>query len=264
MSITKDFSNGLWYEAITGTGTITVGDSGASVSISSPAGSSARSRYYTVGFAGETVSFSVMARNIPNGLSGFAGCWIDTPIDTIQNAQEIKSEDLQVYTVSAVVPSNVLGPQTIAFGVGSYSALDGSAEFLNPVITRSGSGVVMEGMLEFTNGGGWLLREDYANYNVGDIVWNDSDKTLLIKPSVAYAFTDNQGNNFRPVLQVTGSPDGNTTEVYSWNGSNTNVNGWCKIQACSHALAPAVPVNLSTTTNQTRFCSFRLTTVNNG
>jgi hypothetical protein len=265
MSITKDFSNGLWYEAITGTGTITVGDGGSSVSISSPAGSSARSRYYAIALPGEQLTFSVMARNIPNGLSGFAACFIDIPINTLQNTQAITSEDLQVYTVSAVVPSNLVGPQKIAFGVGSYSALDGSAEFINPVITRAGSHVVMEGFIQFADGGGWTLREDYLNYNVGDIAWNDSDKTLLIKPSVTYDFSEISGTNqFRPTLLISGSPDGNTTEVYSWTGSNTNSNGWCKIQACTHALAPAVPVNLSNATNQTRFCGFRLVMVGDG
>jgi hypothetical protein len=265
MSITKDFSNDQWEEVITGTGTITVQDSGASVLISSPSGSSARSRYYTVALPGETLTFTVQARDMPDGLSGNAGIWIDIPTNSLTNVQQVKSLDLQVYTVSAVVPFHLIGPQQVAFGVGSYAALDGSAEFINPCITRSGSHVVMEGMLNFPNGGGVSLREDYLNVNVGTITWNDSDKTYLIKPSEAFNFsTLGGGIQFRPILFISGSPDGNTTEVYSWAGSNTNASGWIKIQACTHLAAPAVPVNLSNATNQSRFCSFRLLMVGDG
>lgn len=265
MSITKDFSNALWSETITGTGTITVQDSGKSVLISSPAGSSARSRYYTNAMAGELLTFTVMARNMPDGLDGYAGIWIDIPINSVKNVQQVKSSDLQVYTVQAVVPHHLIGPQKVAFGVGSYGALDGSAEFINPVITRSGSHVVMEGMLQFNDGGGWELRDDYLNFNVGTITWNDSDKTVLIKPSIAFDFNVSGEIQYRPLLFITGASDSNFSKrVYSWTGSNTNANGWIKIQACDHKVTPPVPVNLSTSTDGVRYCSFRLVMVGDG
>jgi len=261
MSITKDFSNDLWYESITGTGSITVNDGGASILISSPAGSTARSRYYTMAFAGEKVTFSVMARNMPDGLDGFAGIWIDIPIGDLINVQQVMSEDLQVYTVEAIVPYHLIGPQKIAFGVGSYSELNGSAEFINPVITRSGSHVVMEGFIEFADGGGFILREDYLNYNVGLLEWNVSDQTLKISPSVAYDFQETGGTNqFRPLLTIAGAPDGNNTVVYSWTGSCIGFNAQVKLQACSSTS----PIDLLNATNQTRFCGFRLVMVGDG
>lgn len=267
MSITKDFSNNSWYKTVTGSGvgSVTVGNSGATVSISSPTGGSARCRYFTNVLPGEKVTFSIQARNVPAGLSGYAAMFIDSPLGSLRNVQLITSDDLQVYTISAIIPYHLVGPQKIAFGIGSYTSLDGSAEFLNPVITRSGSNVVMEGMIQFNSGGGWSVREDYLNYNIGTITWNDADKTVLIKPAIDYQFAETGSTNeFRPILFITGSPDQNTNEVYSWSGSNTSYRGWCKIQACTHAAAPAVPVNLSNATNGNRFCSLRLVMVGNG
>lgn len=259
MSITKDFNNDLWDKDITGTGTVTVGDSGASILISSPSGSTARARYYTVGWPGERLTFTVLARNVPSALTGHAGIFIDSDIGALKNVQQIKSEFLQMYTVEIVVPFHVVGPQRIAFGVGSYSTLDGQAEFMNPVINRSSNGVIMEGMLEFAAGGGWLLREDYQNYNVGAITFDAVSKTLRVNPSVPYNFQDQSGHQFRPIVQVTGAPDGNTTQVYSWTGSVTGITSIVSIQACA-----STPVDLAGGTVAKRFCSFRVTTVGSG
>lgn len=265
MSITKDFSKDLWQEKITGTGNINVTEGGSVITIDSPVGNSARSRYHTIAFAGDKLTFTCVAKNIPvGGLNGFAGIWIDIPIDNLINVQEVTSLDSQLVKVEAVVPEHLIGPVRIAYGVGSFSALDGSAEFINPKITRGGSHVVMEGFIEFADGGGFVLREDYLNYNVGTLVWNDSDKTLLISPSVSYDFQDADGNQFRPLLTIAGAPDGNTTEVYSWTGSCVNLAAQVKLQACTHAAAPAVPVNLDTSTNVKRFCGFRLYMVGDG
>lgn len=260
MSITKDFGNTLWYQEVTGTGSVTIQDGGQSVLISSPSGSSARKRYYTIAMPGERLTFSCLARNIPDGLNGFAGIWIDIPIGTLKNVQQIKSEDLQMYTVEAVVPIHLVGPQKIAFGVGSYSALDGSAEFINPVITRSGTHVVMEGFIQFFATGSFMVRSDYLNYNIGSIGWNPTASTLDITTAELFDFQEGSGlNQFRPIVQVTGAPDGNSTEVLTWTGSCVGFDGKVRIQACN----AAGPINLQAVSVD-RFVGFRLLMVGDG
>ena len=268
MSITKDFSNDQWREVISGTGSVTVtGDNGYSVVIESPVGSSARKRYYTVGYPGEKVTFTCLARNIPkDGLNGFAGMWIDIPEGTLQNVQLIESLDLKSYTVSAVVPVSFARPQIIAFGVGSFGALDGSAEFIHPIITRQGGGLVMTGFFECPETIGDLpfLREDYYNFGVGDITWDDTLKTVKIKPAEFYEFSVNDPGllQFRPTCDVTGAPDGNTTESYIFCGSNTDKNGECHIQAVS--LTTNAPVDLEAAFGVKRFFKITLITTSDG
>lgn len=268
MSITKDFSNELWYENIVGTGSVTVtGDNGYSAIIESPSGSSARKRYYTMGYPGEKITFTCLARNIPKaGLNGFAGIWIDIPIGKLQNVQLVESLDLKSYTVSAVVPVHYARPQTIAFGIGSYTDLDGSAEFIHPIITRQGGGLIMTGFFEcpIANGALPFLREDYYNFGVGDITWNNTLQTVEITPAELYNFSFTEGglNQFRPTCDVTGSPDGNITEAYFFSGGNTSANGECHIQAVS--LTTGAPVNLEAAFGVKRFFKMTLTTTGDG
>ena len=263
MSITKDFSNDLWDERILGTGTVLVDATGDSVFISSPLGSSAIKRYYLYGYAGETITFTVQARNIPSGLAGFAGVFIDIPVGGLKNTQEVSSEDLQMYTVSAVVPATVVGYQKIAVGIGSYGGLDGGAEFISPVITRSGSGVIMTGFLQCPTTANDIpfLRQDYYNHGVGDIQWDATKKVLTVSPSDSYNFIENS-SQFRPTLEVTGSADGNTTEAYFFCGSNTGSTALCNIQAVS--LSTGLPVDLEAAISNTRFVKFTLLSTQTG
>ena len=258
MSITKDFNNELWYETVSGDGTAVVGDAGASIICSASSGSRAYRRYYFVARAGEKITIKVWAKNNPAaGKTGYATLFLDTPISQLINKVEIRSDEARLYTLSITVPQKFVNPTKMAFGIGSYTSLDGSAEFWRPEFYRSGSNIVMQGTIKFPSGGGAEIVPDFINNGIGNISYRSTDVGYRFEPSELFAFDESTGvNQFRPIVTISGGSEGNSVEPYIWYISKVNNVGWCLIQAVS--LTTGAPVNLSTSTNQDRFVFFKM------
>lgn len=265
MSLTKNFDNGQWFTTQQGDGTIVTSEAGRVVTCKASTGlNRAYKKYYVVALPGETITFSCFARNrSADGFDGFARVWIDNKDGLEADFVEVRTDDTNLYTVSATIDITADGPQRVFFAVGVFGSIQGSADFFEPSWERSGSNVLMKGVFELPDGGGITLREDFNNYNIGTITWIDSIKSYQIQPKLPYDFSDTEvvpfDIQFKPVASLVGAPNGNTVECYSWTGTASNNVSWVNVQACTHALAPAVPVNLSTSTNEDRFFTLIVT-----
>lgn len=267
MPITKDFDNAQWFETKDGSGFVGTSDSGGTLTCRATGIDRAYKKYYIIAMPGEVLTFSCYAKNrVQDGIAGFARMWIDNRDGTEEDFATIESSELGFYQVAMTVDSTATGPQRVFFGLGVFGSIEGSADYLEPTMHRSGSNIVMQGQLELPNGGGFILRSDSTNYNVGDIEWRASTQTYRIKPKLPFNFSDQEivpfDIQFRPLTQVTASYDGNLTEPYVWYGLASNNVAWLELQAVS--LATGLPVNLSASTNLTRFVNFIVTMEDGG
>jgi len=271
MSLTKDFDNGNWFDVLQGDGIISTSEGGRVLNCSASTGlNRAYKKYYTVVMPGETVTFSCFARNkSEDGFAGYARLFIDDLNTTLADSVEIKCDDTTQYTVSLTIPTTA-SPSRVFFGLGVYGSIEGSADFFEPTLHRTGGNVVMMGTLEFPDGGGCILREDFINYNVGTIRWIAGNQTWLLEPELPFDFSDTETTQFdiqfRPNISLTPSFDGNDDEVYTWYAGGVNNVGWIQIQACTMGtISTDVPtrVDLNTATNKTRFVSFKLEMIGN-
>ena len=271
MSLTKDFNNGNWFDTLEGDGSISTSEGGKVLSCSASTGlNRAYKKYYTIAMPGETVTFSCFARNkSEDGFTGYARLFIDDLNTTLADSVEIKCDDTTQYTVSLTIPTTSL-PSRVFFGLGVYGSIEGSADFFEPTLHRSGGNVVMMGTLEFPDGGGCNIRQDFINYNIGTIRWVGSNQAWLLEPELPFEFSDTETTaldiQFKPHLSLSPSFEGNDNEVYTWYAGGVNNVGWIQIQACTMGVSPDyIPerVNLAAETNQTRFVQFKLEMVGN-
>lgn len=255
MSITRDFDNALWYETKDGAGVVTTGDSGATLICTAAGNDRAYRSYYLNALPGETITFSVFGRSLD--ITKAPEVWIDAPLGTLADTAQVLSDDPEQYTVSFTVPNSEVEPVKVRLAMGVYGAIEGSAEFWSPSFTRSGSNVVMTGVLKFPAAGGIELVPDVYNYNVGEFEWRAGNVAWRIKPQDSWVFDVSTGvDDYKPILWVSGHLNGNASEVYTYYGVKALNVAWIEIQICN--AAGPVNANVGQAINQDRFVSFGL------
>lgn len=220
-----------WLATTSGAGTVVFSEGGKVVNCDAVAGDRAFLQYFTAGWPGDSFEFSVIARNIDTGKSGWAEVFVDSPT-TRRDEARVTTIEPETITIRYDVPLAASSIRVVAFGIGVDSPTDGSAEFMLPRIRRLDDRIFLRGTFKAAAGGGMVVHPTLPSFNVNDasIIWDATNLEMVVTPRETTTFLVS-GKSFKPAVYATGGPDNSGADPVIWNVGKVLSDGTFSIQA---------------------------------
>jgi len=232
--LSRFLNDSTWVLTQTGGAVVTPSDSGKTMNLAAITNDAAFIINSVVAWPGDSFEFSVLARNIETGKTGFGEVIIDSPPGVRRQEIRIESKSLKPYTLRYDVPVGAEGLRVIDFVLGVDTPTDGSAEYTLPLLFKTkGDNIFLSATYKIASAGGITLLSTVKpfNTNAADLVgsWDGTNIWFLITPTETSASLF--ANGIKPILQFSASAGNSNSKPITWNIEGLTDSGAFHIQA---------------------------------
>lgn len=231
----QDFSK-HWYTTTSGSGAVTHPGYKVVRTVGS-VNNAAYVAYETMAFPGEIIVFTVYGRMLAMSGGFYPRVFLDAPNGFNRCRIDVDSPDWQLYKVSYQIPLTEVNPILIKVGVGSYSSIGGSAEFVRPQLevrneAVGASRVIASGCITVASGGSSVtMNSSYKYHGFGTLGYTAANKQIDMSLNGVYDFSSSLQTS-RPNIYLQSFSDGDTTDgLLIWKPTSILDTGAFKIEA---------------------------------